>query len=108
LRQDDDAGQQAEPGRDAGDEGEEGERLVQDTVERVDARQVGIGGRVGAHHVVGGDEKVVAEVLDGLRVGPQAGHVRAHFVLGQNRADLHRDLLGARRMAPCRLHMPEP
>src|SRR5207302_9197509 len=85
-------GEQAEPGRHAGEEGAESERLVQDALQGIDPRQVGMGGRVGAHHVVGGHEEVVAEVLDRLRVGAQPAHVAAsaaELVLGEDRADLH-------------------
>ena len=88
--------------RDPGDEGEEGERLVQDAVERVDARQVGVGGRVGADHVVGGDEEIITEVLDRLRVGAQTAHIGTEIVLGQDRADLHDALLLLAPRTRCR------
>src|SRR5581483_11951009 len=103
LRQDDHAGDELELRRDAGDEAEQGERLVEHRLVRVRARPTRIAGGVGAEHVVVGEQVLVAHFLGRLGVGPHAADVGADFVLREDDASLH-----AVRRTPSLAEQAEP
>jgi hypothetical protein len=73
----------------AGQVAEEDERLVEGAVQVVGPAPAGVHGRVGAEHVIVGEDVVVAEVRDGLGVATKRPGVRAGLGLGEHDADLH-------------------
>ena len=88
LREDDDPGHDLEL-REGGDEAEQHERLVERRVHVVGPRPSLVDRRVGAEHVVIGEEVPVAERLDALGVGAHGAGVAAQLGLREDDADLH-------------------
>ena len=97
LREDDHAGDQLEL-RDAGEEAEQHERLVERRVDVVGAGPTVVHRGVGAEHVVVREEVRVSERFDPCAVRPHRAHVRADLGLREHHADLHR--LGLSRIGP--------
>jgi hypothetical protein len=88
LRQDQHAGREAELWRHAGQIAEQDERVVI----QAGSGAVGVGatGRVGAEHVVGRLDKVVADRLGRLRIFAQHGRIAADIAQGQQASQFHR------------------
>ena len=87
---DDDAGDELEPRRDAGEVAEEHEDLVEQVLGPVRADEVGMACIVRTEHVVVGEEVVEAEVLYGLRVLADSTGICANLRLRENDAELQR------------------
>ena len=90
LREDQDAGGEADPLGDGGQVGEHYERVVERVVLGVRARQrTGSIGMNGTEHVVVGEEVVKTEVLDRSPNSPNRGRISPKFVLRVHDAYLH-------------------
>ncbi len=88
LREDHDPGDELEA-RQGRQVAEEDERLVEGAVQVVGPVPASVHGRIGADHVIVGEDVAVAEVGDGLGVATQPPGVRAGLGLGEHDADLH-------------------
>ena len=88
LRQDRDPGDQLER-RASGQESEHDERLVELGIDVVGTGPVPVDRRIGAHHVVVGQEVLVPEVLHALPVGTNGTDGWSDFGLRQDDADPH-------------------
>src|SRR5262249_50226673 len=89
LGQDQDAGDEAHLPGDAGQVGEQHEGIVVGRDRGADALAAGVLGGIGADHVVGGDEIVVAQALGGLGIVADNGGSGADVTDGKGTAELH-------------------
>jgi hypothetical protein len=89
LRQDDDARDQLDAPRDAGQEPEQHERLVERVPVVVLAGPASRAIGIGADHAVEGEDVRIAHRLDGLGVVTDDGRIPSDLGLRKNDADLH-------------------